>query len=136
MPAQFHFQCQVPVRIADINYGGHVGNDAVLSIIHEARMQYLRHLGYTELEFGGVGMIMADVVIEFKNELFYNETVIASVSVGEISKIGFDIFYALEKQVDGKNMLVAKAKTGMICFNYAKKKIMSVPAIALAKLTN
>jgi len=37
----------IPVRIADINYGNHVGNDAFVSIIHEARMQWIRQYGYT-----------------------------------------------------------------------------------------
>jgi len=28
--------------VADINYGGHLGNDKVLSFIHEARLRYVR----------------------------------------------------------------------------------------------
>jgi len=32
-------EIHIPVRITDINYGNHVGNDAFVSIIHEARMQ-------------------------------------------------------------------------------------------------
>jgi acyl-CoA thioesterase FadM len=73
LPEVFPFNCQIPVRITDINYGGHAGNDTVLSIIHEARMQFLQSMGYSEMEFGGVGMIMSDVAIEFKNELFYGD---------------------------------------------------------------
>ncbi|HWR33379.1 MAG TPA: acyl-CoA thioesterase [Chitinophagaceae bacterium] len=91
LPAYFRFSCNIPVRITDINYGGHAGNDAVLSIIHEARMQFLQNLGYTEMKFEGAGMIMTDVTIEFRNELFYGDSVTASVTPGEISKIGFDL---------------------------------------------
>ena len=80
LPDTFSFSCQIPVRITDINYGGHVGNDTVLSIIHEARMQFFKKLGYTEMNFAGTGMIMADVAIEFKSELFYGDVVIASVA--------------------------------------------------------
>lgn len=134
LPSSFSFTCLVPVRISDINYGNHVGNDAILSIIHEARMQYLRNLGYTELNFGGIGMIMADVAIEFKAELFYGETVIVSVAVEEISRIGFSLVYKLEKQTGDKIVLVAAAKTGMLCYDYAAKKIVSVPAEALGKI--
>ena len=96
LPETFSFSCQIPVRITDINYGGHAGNDTILSIIHEARMQFLKSIGYTELHFAGVGMIMSDVSIEFKNELFYGDIVIASVIAGEISRIGFELFYKLE----------------------------------------
>jgi acyl-CoA thioester hydrolase len=134
LPSHFSFTCQVPVRITDINYGGHVGNDTILTIIHEARMQYLKSLGYSEMNFGGTGMIMADVSIEFKDELFYGDVVIASVAVGEISRIGFDIIYKLEKETGGKKIIVANAKTAMICYDYDAKKIVSVPDEARQKL--
>ena len=138
LPPTFSFSCQIPVRITDINYGGHAGNDTVLSIIHEARMQFLKSIGYTELQFAGVGMIMSDVVIDFKNELFYGDVVIASVATGEISRIGFDLLYKLESrrtENENKKVLVATAKTGMVCYDYEKKKIVSVPAEARAKIT-
>ena len=109
-----------------------------MSIIHEARMQFLKSMGYTEMEFAGFGMIMSDVAIEFKNELFYGDTIIASVVAGEISKIGFELIYKLETvrpANSGKKVLVAIAKTGMICYDYEKKKIVSIPAEALLKLT-
>ena len=72
LPSKFSFTTNIPVRITDLNYGEHVGNDSVLSIIHEARMQFLRYYGYTEMQFDGVSMIMSDVAIEFRNELFYD----------------------------------------------------------------
>lgn len=134
LPENFSFSCSVPVRITDVNYGGHVGNDTILSIIHEARMQFLHQLGYTEMQFAGTGMIMADVMIEFKNELFYNDLVQISVATGEISKIGIELFYKLEKQDNNEKKLVALAKTGMICFDYEKKKIVNVPEVAKIKL--
>ena len=137
LPPTFSFSCQIPVRITDINYGGHAGNDAVLSIIHEARMQFLESMGYTEMEFAGAGMIMSDVAIEFKNELFYGDIVIASVVTGEISRIGFDLVYKLETlrtENDNKKILVVAAKTGMVCYDYKKKKIVSIPAEARVKL--
>jgi acyl-CoA thioesterase FadM len=134
LPGRFLFATSIPVRITDINYGNHVGNDAVLSIIHEARVQFLKNFGYTELEFAGAGMIMRDVIIEFKNELFYGDVVIASVAVRDFSNVGFDIYYKLEKNTGEKTILVATAKTGMVCFDYTRKKIVPLPAEAKEKL--
>jgi len=134
LPESFTFITEIPVRITDLNYGGHVGNDTVLSIIHESRMQWLASIGFSEMEFGGIGMIMSDVGIEFKNELFYGDIVLTSVTVGEISKIGFELFYKLEKEREGKKIQVAAAKTGMVCYNYSAKKIAAIPPIALEKL--
>lgn len=135
LPEHFSFLTEIATRITDLNYGGHVGNDTVLSIIHEARVQFLMHHGYTELDFGGEGLIMSDVVIEFKREIFYGDMVKASLAVTEFSRVGFDIFYKLEKQADEKNVIVAVAKTGMICYNYHLKKIAQVPVGVKEKLT-
>lgn len=135
LPAHFNFTTKIPVRITDLNYGGHVGNDTILTIIHEARVQFLQHFGYKELDFAGIGLIMSDVGIQFRNELFYGDVVIASVTTGAYSRAAFDIYYKLEKETDGKLVPVASAKTGMVCFDYAARKTVSVPEEARLKLT-
>lgn len=136
LPDHFNFSCSIPIRITDMNYGGHAGNDTILTIIHEARMQFLQSIGYTEMKFAGAGMIMTVAAIEFKSELFYGDTVIASVAAGEISKVGFELLYKLEKETNGKRMLVTIARTGMICYDYEKKKIIAIPDEAKMKLMN
>lgn len=125
LPENFPFSTQFPVRITDINYGNHLGNDAVLGLLHEARMQFLHSVGYSELNLAGVGMIMADVAIEFKAEAFYGEVLKAYVAAGEFTKIGFDIYYKLVK--GEAETVVALAKTGMVCFDYEKRKVAAVP---------
>ena len=134
LPENFTFSTTIPIRITDIKYGGHTGNDTILSIIHEARIQFLKSKGYTEMEFAGTGMIMADVGIEFKSELFYGDVVMASVAVANISKISFDVYYKLEKESGEKKILVAAAKTGMVCYDYKIKKIASIPEEAKKNL--
>lgn len=129
LPQTFSFSAIIPVRITDINYGGHVGNDAILSLIHEARMRFLTNAGYTELDFAGVGLIMADVAIEFKAEAFYGDEIKAYVVTGDYSRVGFDVYYKLVKGAE--ETLVAVAKTGMVCFDYQKKKVANVPDTVL-----
>jgi acyl-CoA thioester hydrolase len=127
MPAAFNFTAIIPIRITDVNYGGHVGNDAVLSLIHEARMQFLNNFGFTEMNCGGAGLIMSDAAIEFKKEFFYGDILQVNVAASNFSKISFDFFYRLEKQAKGKSTILALAKTGMVCYDYNLKKITSVP---------
>ncbi len=133
---QFKFSTTLTIRITDLNYGGHVGNDTFLSLIHEARQQFLKHYGYAELDFEGVGLIMADVAIEFKQELHYADKVRISVAATGFDKFGFDLHYLIE-MVEGVNVVLAgKAKTGMLCYDYAAKKLMKVPEEAIRKLNN
>lgn len=134
LPEHFTFSTTIPVRITDLNYGNHVGNDTILSMIHEARVQYLHQLGYGELNLAGAGVIMSDVAIEFKSELFYGDEVIASVAAGDLTKIAFDLYYKLEKRSGDTTVLVAVAKTGMVCYDYAKKKIAPIPSEVAEKL--
>ena len=134
-PSEFRFSTTITIRITDINYGGHGGNDTVLSLIHEARMQFLLSAGYTEMNCGGTGLIMADAEIEFKKELFYADAVTISVAAINFSKISFDLVYKMEKQAPGKTVLVAKVKTSMVCFNYETKKIAACPVQVIEKLS-
>lgn len=134
MPEQFPFSTQLSVRITDINYGGHGGNDAILGMIHEGRMQYLGSLGYSEMEFEGIGMIMSDVAIEFKNELFYGDIIEISVAAGNFSRVGFDLYYKIEKPEGDKKIIVAISKTGMVCYDYDKKKIATLPEAAMNRM--
>ena len=116
----------IPVRITDINYGNHLGNDAFVSIIHEARMQWLYQYGYTELNIEGMGLILADLVVEFKNESFYGDCIEVTIATGEISKVSFELYYQLETRRNNEPVILALAKTGMVCYDYAAKKIAVV----------
>lgn len=137
LPNKFPFSTNIPVRITDINFGGHVGNDTILSLVHEARAQFFTHCGYTELDFGGAGTIMSDVAIEYKNQTYYGDSILASVAVGEITKVAFDLFYKLEKRsADGKLAAVAFAKTWMVCYDYDLKKVTAIPDEAVKKITS
>src|SRR4051794_40966833 len=97
LPEHFSFSTEIPIRITDLNYGGHVGNDTVFSLIHESRMQFLKHHGLSELGFEGVSLIMADAGVEFKSELFYGDIVRAFVTATDFTKIAFNIYYKLVK---------------------------------------
>jgi acyl-CoA thioester hydrolase len=130
LPEPFTFSTRISIRITDLNYGNHVGNDTVLSLIHEARVQFLKHYGYAELQLEGVGLIMSDAGIEFRSELFYGDIVTAFVKTGEFSRSGFDLYYKLMKD----DSIVAIAKTGMVCYNYDTKKVVSVPSAVKEKL--
>ncbi len=132
LPQQFYFSTKIPVRITDLNYGGHVGNDTVLGLIHEARVQFLKHYGYEELKLNGVSLIMSDAGIEFKAELFYGDVVTAFVVATNFTRVGFDLYYKLMRD----ETIVAAAKTGMVCYNYDTRKVASLPSGVKEKLSD
>lgn len=117
------FSTTISVRITDLNYGNHLANDKVLSILHEARVQFLGHYGYSEMDFAGVSIIMGDVAIEYKNQAFYNDQLLIEISVSDFSRVSFDINY----KISTKEKLIANAKTGIVTFNYQENKVTNVP---------
>ena len=127
IPEQKIFYTEIAVRITDLNYGNHVGNDAFVQLIHEARVQWLSSNNYTELNIEGASLIMADLAVEYKGESFYGDVLKVEIAVGEISKAGFELYYLIHVNRNANNILIAKAKTGMVCYNYEEKKVRELP---------
>ena len=125
LPETLPFHTEIPVRISDINYGNHLGNDAVLSLAHEARVRFLKQHGFSELDIDGVGLIITDAVIVYKNQAFYGDVLSVSVGVGEFNRRGCDVFYRLTDLASGRE--VARAKTGIVFYDYHRRKIAGVP---------
>lgn len=123
----FNISINIPVRITDINYGDHVGNDSLVAIIHEARMQFLQHYGFTELNIEGIGLIMSDIIVEFKNESFYKDIIDIKMGRGDISKVSFELFYRLITIRNNEEIIIANAKTTMVCYDYKLKKVVTLP---------
>lgn len=126
LPAAWAFETEFPVRITDLNYGRHVGNDTILSYLQEARVQWLRSLGYpSELLADPVGLILVDISVRLKAELAYGDVVRVQLAVSEWSKLGFELVYLMSK-AGGEE--VARATTGFVFFDYAARKLAQPPA--------
>ena len=134
LPKLFSFSTILSIRITDLNYGGHVGNDVFMSLVHEARQQFLLYHGYSEMNFAGASLIMADAAIEYKHELLYGNQIKMEVSAGGFDKIGFDIFYHLLVKKEDQWLTAGKVKTGMLCFDYSTKRKIPVPSEVVHKL--
>jgi acyl-CoA thioester hydrolase len=126
----FHWEYVLQAR--DINYGGHLGNDALVSLIHAARVHLLRELGASERDLGDgkTSLIMADLAVNYRAEGFLFDAIRIESHVGEISRSGFRIFHRVTR--DGK--VLALAETGLACFNYGERKIATLPAVFVETL--
>jgi len=132
LPETFAFETEVALRISDMNYGGHLGNDAVLSLIHEARVRYLHSLGYSELDIEGSSIIMSDAHIVYRGEGFYGDTLVIRIAPSRPEGVRFDLFYQLNNRESGKE--IARARTEISFFNYTTRKTVPVPGAFSSKL--
>ncbi len=134
LPVRFTFSCEIPLRITDMNYGAHLGNDAVLSIVHEARVQFLKSLGLSEMSLGqGIGVIMADAAIIYKAPAFYGDTIQAEVAVTELARSAFTMVYRMTNK--GSSEDIAWVQTGLVAYDYERKRVVSIPNPARERLS-
>jgi len=121
----YPFSLELTVRTTDLNYGGHLGNDRLLALLHEARLGFLSRHGLSEMDCGGVSLIMGDAVIVFQGEAYAGDRLCVEVAAGEPREAGFRIFYRVSRAKDGAK--IALAETGMVAYDYAAKTIRPLP---------
>jgi acyl-CoA thioesterase FadM len=121
----YEFHYEVTLQVRDINYGGHLGNDALVGLLHEARINLLHGLGLSEMNLGDgqTGIIMADLVVNFLEEGFMLDRLDIDSHIGEVTQRSFRIFHRMAKG----DQLLALAETGIVSFNYAERKIVPIP---------
>ena len=125
LPERFLFATEVALRVSDINYGGHLGNDAVLSLAQEARMRFLQSHGWSEQNVDGVGIIMTDAVVVYRSQAFYGDVLTIDVAVADLQQLGCDFIFRMVNKASGKE--VARVKTGIAFFDYSNRTPSPVP---------
>jgi acyl-CoA thioester hydrolase len=125
LPAELEFSTGLDVRIGDVNYGGHLGNAAVLTLLQEGRLRFLARDGFSEKDAGGCGLIQADAVIQYLSQAFHGEALRVEVGLGESDRLGFEFLYRIRAAADGRE--IARARTGMLFFDYARGRVARMP---------
>jgi acyl-CoA thioester hydrolase len=129
LPA-YPFACEIVVRTTDLNYGGHLGNDRLLALAHEARVAFLHSHGWSEPDCGGPALIMGDAAIVFQAEAFAGDRLRCEVGAAEAGRTGFRLCYRLSRPADGA--VVALVETGLVCFDYQARRPVALPAAVRA----
>ena len=128
----YPFCTGLAVRVTDLNYGGHLGNDRILALLQEARVRYLADNGWSEFDCAGTGLIMTDAAIQYRGEAFAGDQLLFEVSAGEIARTGFRLFFRVTRPADSAD--IALVENGMITFDYESRRIRPLPATAAAAL--
>lgn len=130
LPESLPYSTELRLRSADINYAGHLGNDQLLSLLQEARIRFLAHHDLAEMQMFGVGLVITDVVAIYESEAFAGETLRICVGTSDFNRYGCDFVFRVTEASTGRS--VARAKTGMVFFDYALRKVQPVPEGFLA----
>lgn len=118
------------VRVGDINYGGHMGNDKALLLFHDARIHFLEERGFSEADIGGPGLIMGDAHVYFKKEVFRSDELKVYIHIEELRELSFVMHYSVKRE----EVVVMHGHTKMISFDYEKRRIAKIPTVFLEKI--
>ncbi|NQV70600.1 MAG: thioesterase family protein [Pseudohongiella sp.] len=131
-PDQFLFSMERCVGISDVNYAKHLDSVAMIKILHEARLQFLASLGFTEGNIFGLGMVVTDLAVEYCSESFANDQLIIDVGASSFNRYGFDIGLQVTNRALEK--VVCNAKMGVVFFDFDKHQIFQIPPAFSAML--
>jgi acyl-CoA thioesterase FadM len=129
----YEFRCTLEVQPRDLNYGGHLANDSLISLVGTARARMFSSLGFSELDLGDgrTGVVMSDLVVNYRSEAFMFDELLIETHVGELSRLGFRLFHRVTKG----NLPVGVVETGLAAFDYLSRKIAPVPGVFIEALT-
>lgn len=125
LPEQFSFATELAIYQSHINYGGHLDNAQLLTLVSEARARYFRALGYHEGDIDGVGIILADAAVQYKSEAFQGEIMVITMLAHEFSRNGCDLIWQMSEKTSRRE--VARGKSGIVFMDYANRKVAPVP---------
>jgi len=125
LPERFAFATELALYISHINYGGHLDNALLLTLVSEARVRYFKSLGYSELDVEGCGIVLADAAVQYRSEAFHGETMRIEMAPANFHARGFDLVWRMSERDTARE--VARGKSGILFFDYARRKVMPVP---------
>lgn len=111
------------VRIADINYGNHLGHDRLVSLLHQARVEALAAIGASELDFFGTALILARLEVQYRAQAFLHDVLRIAVWTGGAKRSRFSLYYKVMRD----DVVIAEAMTVMVCFDYGAQRTTALP---------
>jgi len=126
---------ETTVEVTDLNYGDHLGNDAMIGIIHRARVHFMNHLGFSEKNLGDgkTGILLSDLVVNYKGEGFLFDMLVVESGIGELGTKGFRMFHRISTR---QNRPIALAETGFVAFNLKEKKVARIPELFIQRISD
>ena len=114
------------IRIGDINYGGHMGNEAALLLFQDARIRFLESIGFSEKYIGDkAGIILSEAHVYFRKEVFLHDELDADIAIAEVTTSSFELVYSIKRVTDTAEVLHGRTK--LIAFDYERKKVTRLP---------
>lgn len=125
LPDRFPFKTEIDVRSLDLDHSGRLSNQALLSLIEQARMKFYQSMGYREGDIDGAGTVLADALMINEACCAAGDLLAFEMTAGTFSRTGCDLFYRVTSTRTGA--MVARAKTAIEFIDPATAGPVEVP---------
>lgn len=120
------FTAPYTVTIGDINYGRHLGNDRSLVIFQDARIRFLRSMGFSEANIGEEkAVVVVEAGCRYLKQVFLHEELIVQVAIGEMEGKRCRLDYTVVREKDGQ--VVLTGFTVMLAYDNDIRKVVKLP---------
>lgn len=118
------YQTQMKVKITDINYGGHLAHDSLITMLHDTRYSWFESEGVKEWDIEGKAQVIVSLQVVYKSEAFAGQNLMVELAIGSIGKKSYEIYQRV-KQEDGKE--VAVIKVAIVFFDFKTRTSTTTP---------
>lgn len=124
------------VRVTDMNYGRHLGHDALVSLLHEARVQAFASLGFAEWDMQGYPSVVADLAVQYQSEARWPEALVIDTAVPDAEGKALIVYQRIRKvateslnadTVSAVATVVATARVTQLLMDTATGRPVEVP---------
>jgi len=123
----FRHAFPLQVRWSDMDAFGHVNNARFLTYMEDARFSYITTLGLRDNRPDRPGLILAKIVIDFRQPLFAKDEVILYSRCSRLGGRSFDMEQWITRRKEAELEIVAQATVTVVVYDYAANKSAPIP---------
>ncbi|WP_346795371.1 thioesterase family protein [Halomonas sp. Bachu 37] len=112
------------VRVTDMNYGRHLGHDALVSILHEARIQALAAVNLVEWDMHGYPSVVVDLAVQYQSEARWPDALMVETAIPAPEGKALTVYHRILKE-DGT--VVALARLNKLLIDMQTGRPVAIP---------
>lgn len=124
---EFKHKTPIQIRFKDVDMMRHVNNANHFTYLEIARAKYFDDVVGEEVDWSKEGIILAKSTCDYKMPILFKDKVFVYTKCSRIGNKSFELSYAIIKDKNGKEIVLAEASTIQVCFDYEKRKNILMP---------
>ena len=122
------FSTNISIQVNHLNYGNHLGHDALLSVLQEARLRWLKTIDPLSSEINianDVGLLVKEVNLSYHSPGHHGDILDITFHLEKLKRTAFSLHHEVFNQTT--DFLLGNGTIVFVCFDYKAKGIAAIP---------